>query len=76
MTLDQLYRVIRDVPDFPRPGIVFKDITPLLLEPRAFRTAIELMVARFRGAGVTRVVAVESRGFLFGAPMALELGAG
>lgn len=76
MTVEQLYRVIRDVPDFPKPGIVFKDITPLLLDPEAFRTATELMAAPFRTAGVTRVVAIESRGFLLGAPVALQLGAG
>lgn len=76
MTVEQLYRVIRDVPDFPKPGIVFKDITPLLLDPEAFRTATELMAAPFRAAGVTRVVAIESRGFLLGAPVALQLGAG
>ncbi|MGH7701155.1 MAG: adenine phosphoribosyltransferase [Gemmatimonadales bacterium] len=76
VTLAQLYRAIRDVPDFPKPGIVFKDITPLLLDPDAFRAATDLMAAPFRTAGVTRVVAVESRGFLLGAPVALALGAG
>jgi adenine phosphoribosyltransferase len=76
VTLDQLYRVIRDVPDFPKPGIVFKDITPLLLDPAAFRSATDLMAARFRDAGVTRIVAIESRGFLLGAPLALQLTAG
>ena len=75
MTAD-LYRAIRDIPDFPKPGIVFKDITPLLLDPAAFRRATELMTAPYRGAGVTRVVAIESRGFLLGGPIALELGVG
>jgi adenine phosphoribosyltransferase len=67
---------IRDVPDFPRPGIVFKDITPLLLDARLFGRAIDLMAQPFRGAGVSRVISIESRGFLLGAPIALALEAG
>ncbi len=69
-------RRIRDVPDFPKPGVVFKDITPLLLDASAFRRAVELMTAPFQGSRVTRVVSIESRGFLLGAPVALALGAG
>ena len=69
MTLD-LRTWIRDVPDFPKPGIVFKDITPLLAEPRAFAHAIERMAARV--APPDAVVAIESRGFLFGAGLALR----
>jgi adenine phosphoribosyltransferase len=76
VTVQDLYKAIRDVPDFPKPGILFKDITPLLLDPRAFRQAIELMTTPFRGARVTRVVSIESRGFLLGAPIALTLEAG
>jgi adenine phosphoribosyltransferase len=72
----EIYRAIRDIPDFPKPGIVFKDITPLLLDPAAFRTAVDLMAAPFRSARVTRVVSIESRGFLLGAPVALALEAG
>lgn len=72
----EIYRAIRDIPDFPKPGIVFKDITPLLLDAAAFRDAIELMAAPFRTARVTRVVSIESRGFLLGAPIALALEAG
>jgi adenine phosphoribosyltransferase len=71
-----IYRAIRDVPDFPKPGILFKDITPLLLDPGAFRSAVELMATPFRGARVARVVSIESRGFLLGAPIALALEAG
>jgi adenine phosphoribosyltransferase len=74
--IERIARLIRDVPDFPKPGIVFKDITPLLLEPRAFRRAVERMAAPFQGLAVTRVVSIESRGFLFGAPVALALDAG
>lgn len=75
-TLDDLKRTIRDIKDFPKPGIVFKDVTPVLLDVVLFRQAIELMADPYRDARVTRVVSIESRGFLFGAPIALELGAG
>ena len=75
-TVEQLYRRIRDVPNFPRPGVVFKDITPLLLDAALFRRAIELMAAPFRKFGVSRVISIESRGFLLGAPIALALEAG
>jgi adenine phosphoribosyltransferase len=74
--IDDLRRAIRDVPDFPKPGIVFKDITPLLADGRLFRRAIEVMVDPFRGSDVTLVAAVESRGFLLGAPIAAMLGVG
>lgn len=74
--LPALYRAIRDVADFPKPGVVFKDITPLLLDDALLRRAVELMAAPFRKRGVTRVVAIESRGFLLGAPVALALDAG
>ena len=74
--MQDLYHAIRDVPDFPKPGIVFKDITPLLLDPARFRRAIELMAAPFRESGVRRIVSIESRGFLLGAPIALLLDAG
>jgi adenine phosphoribosyltransferase len=67
---------IRDVPDFPKPGIIFKDITPLLGNPAAFRHTVESLVARYRGTGVSKVAGIESRGFIFGAAVALELGAG
>jgi adenine phosphoribosyltransferase len=76
ITVQEIYQVIRDVPDFPKPGIMFKDITPLLLDPRRFRRAVELMAAPFRGSQVRRVVSIEARGFLLGAPMALSLDAG
>jgi adenine phosphoribosyltransferase len=74
--LQQIHGRIREIPDFPRLGIAFKDITPLLLEPRLFRRAVELMAAPFRDAGVSRVISIESRGFLLGAPIALTLDAG
>ena len=67
---------IRDIPDFPKPGILFRDITPLLLDPKAFRAATEAMAEPFRDVAVDRVLAIESRGFLFGAPIAQQLGVG
>jgi adenine phosphoribosyltransferase len=73
---NELKRFVRDIPDFPKPGILFRDVTPLLLDPAALRAAVDAMVAPYRGAGVQRVLAIESRGFVFGAPIALALGAG
>lgn len=72
----ELQRTIRDVRNFPKPGIVFKDVTPVLLDIALFRKAIALMAEPYRDARISRVVSIESRGFLFGAPIALELGAG
>lgn len=66
---------IRDVPDFPKPGIVFKDITPVLLDVALFRGVTDAMAAWATGFDVTHVVGIESRGFIFGAPVAQALGA-
>lgn len=74
--LETLYHLVRDVPDFPKPGVLFRDITPVLLDPSALAEAVAETVRPYRGAGVTKVVAVESRGFVLGAPAALALGAG
>ncbi|MBN8231162.1 adenine phosphoribosyltransferase [Corallococcus macrosporus] len=74
--LSDLQAVLRDVPDFPKPGIVFKDITPMLADPRLFGRVVNAMAAPFRGQHITKVVGVESRGFLLGAPIALALEAG
>ncbi len=71
-----LRRAIRDIPDFPKPGIVFKDITGVLLDAPLFQRTIQAMAAPFASAGVTHVVGIESRGFILGAPVALQLGAG
>ncbi len=70
------HRAIRDVADFPRPGIGFKDITPLLADAAAFRAAIVAMADPWRAAGVQAVLGVEARGFILGAALALELDAG
>lgn len=67
---------IRDIPDFPKPGILFKDITPILGNPAAFGAAIDALAERFSGRGIETIAAPEARGFLFGAPLALRLGAG
>jgi adenine phosphoribosyltransferase len=72
----QLERLIRDVPDFPKPGIVFKDVTPLLADPAGLALAVELMANPFRGAGIDVVIGPESRGFIFGTAVATALSAG
>jgi adenine phosphoribosyltransferase len=66
---------IRDVPDFPKAGIVFKDITPVLLDASLFSDATDAMAAPFAGDAISHVVAIESRGFILGAPVAQSLGA-
>ena len=65
---------IRDIPDFPQPGIIFKDITPLLGAPEAFREVVKRMAEPLRGRDLDAVVSVEARGFLFGSALAYELG--
>jgi adenine phosphoribosyltransferase len=67
---------VRDVPDWPAPGVVFKDITPLLADPAGFAAAIAALAQPFEDRGITKVVGIEARGFLIGAPVALHLGAG
>jgi adenine phosphoribosyltransferase len=71
-----LRSLIRDVPDFPKRGVLFKDFTPLLRDPRALALAVELMASPFRGQGVDIVVGAESRGFIFGTALAQALSAG
>ena len=71
-----LARLIRDVPDFPRAGILFKDITTLLKDAPAFRRCLEVLAESFRGEPIDLVAGVESRGFIFAAPLAYLLGAG
>jgi adenine phosphoribosyltransferase len=65
---------IRDVPDFPQPGILFRDITPLLREPAALRYVLDQYEKRYRNSSIDAIVGIESRGFLFGAPLADRLG--
>ena len=71
-----LRTLIRDVPDFPKPGILFRDITPLLADRGALAAAVEALAAPWRGTGLDAVAAVEARGFLFATPLALALGVG
>ncbi len=71
-----LSQYIRDIPDFPKEGIIFKDITPLLASPEGFRAAIDTLATAFSGDGVTKVLGAEARGFIFGGALAYELGAG
>lgn len=68
--------LIRDVADFPRPGVVFKDITPLLADPAGFSYCVEALAGRFASEGVDKVLGVEARGFIIAAPVAYHLGAG
>jgi adenine phosphoribosyltransferase len=75
-SLDVLRGAIRDVLDFPKPGIVFKDITPILGDPALFRIAIQHFVQQCAGKQITRVAGIDARGFLFGATVAHELGVG
>lgn len=76
MTAEQLHSFVRDVPDFPKPGIIFKDITPLLKAPDALANACALLAEPFKDAGVTAVAGIESRGFIFGSIVAQMLNAG
>src|SRR2546425_6346062 len=67
---------VRDIPDFPKPGIVFKDITPLLADREAFLYTVRQICERFDDAGVSKVLGIEARGFIFAAPAAFSFGAG
>lgn len=74
--IEYLEGLVADVPDFPKPGIMFKDITPMLADPRALALAVELMANPYRGTGISAVVGAESRGFIFGTAIAQALSAG
>ena len=69
-------RLIKSIPDYPKPGVVFKDITPLLADPEGFEAIVKGLAEPYRSAGVTKVMGSEARGFMLGAPVALELGCG
>src|SRR2546423_11157851 len=72
-SLEQARALIRDVPDFPQPGILFKDITPVLGDPKALQAVLDALEERLRGRGFDRILAIESRGFVFGAALADRL---
>src|SRR4051794_31526858 len=74
--VDDLKQYIRAIPDFPKKGILFRDITTLLSNPGAFKTVIDQLVAQYQGKGIQKVIGIESRGFLTAAPLAYHLGAG
>ncbi|MDP6114531.1 MAG: adenine phosphoribosyltransferase [Planctomycetota bacterium] len=74
MDIDHIASLIRDIPDFPKAGINFKDITPLLQDPGGLRTVTSAMADNFKDNGVNGVIGIESRGFIFGAPLAYEMG--
>src|SRR5262245_55784008 len=74
--LSNLRSLIREVPDFPTPGVSFKDITPLLANPAGLALAVELMAQPFRGKGIDAIIGAESRGFVFGTAVAQALSAG
>jgi adenine phosphoribosyltransferase len=76
MELEQVRSLIRDVPDFPQEGVLFKDITPLLADPIAFSTVIDLLVVHFGRGNVDKVVGIEARGFIIASPVAYHFGAG
>jgi adenine phosphoribosyltransferase len=74
--VEKLRNAVRDVPDFPKPGIIFKDITPVLCDGKLFRAAIDLFLERCRAQEIDKVVCIDARGFLFGSAVAYELGLG
>ncbi|PEI05718.1 adenine phosphoribosyltransferase [Pantoea agglomerans] len=74
--LEFIKNSIKTIPDYPKPGILFRDVTSLLEDPKAYAASIALLVERYRNKGITKVVGTEARGFLFGAPVALGLGVG
>jgi adenine phosphoribosyltransferase len=73
--IDYARSFIRDIPDFPKPGILFKDITPLLADPRAFHIVLDSLAHRFIGEGIDAVVGIDARGFIFGGALAARLNA-
>lgn len=73
MKLEDIQNLIRDVPDFPKPGIVFKDITPLVADPRGFAATIDHLASRAETLSANGIMAIESRGFIFGAALARQL---
>ncbi|KAG9149292.1 hypothetical protein Leryth_003274 [Lithospermum erythrorhizon] len=73
--INTIQSIIRVVPDFPKPGIMFQDITTLLLDPKAFKDTIDLFVERYEGKNISVVAGIEARGFIFGPPIALAIGA-
>jgi adenine phosphoribosyltransferase len=76
MNAEAIKAAIRDVPDFPKPGILFKDITPIIADPALFRATVDIFEARHRAAGITKVAAIDARGFIYAGALADRLRAG
>jgi adenine phosphoribosyltransferase len=76
LSMDHLKRLIRDIPDFPLQGVLFRDVTPLLRDRSGLAQVVDAFAERYAGAGIDVVAGIESRGFVFGAPLAMRLGAG
>ena len=76
MSLEVIQQTVRDIPDFPQPGILFKDITPVLADPEVFNKAIELMAEKLREEKIDKIVGLDARGFIFGTALSLKLGIG
>ncbi|MCC7535193.1 MAG: adenine phosphoribosyltransferase [Deltaproteobacteria bacterium] len=79
MTIDRIEHIkslVRPVPDFPKPGILFRDITPMLAEPRAFNATLDIVAEEFAGQRIDAIVGIESRGFIFGASLASRMAVG
>lgn len=76
MNIERLKSAIRDVPDFPKPGIIFKDITPILADPDLFRMTIDIFADRHAGKGINKIAAIDARGFLFAGALCDRLGIG
>lgn len=76
LSLDKIKAAIRDIPDFPKPGIIFKDITTVLRDPELFQAVVEHFYQRLAGKNIQYIAGIESRGFILGAPLACRLGAG
>src|SRR6267154_1697435 len=75
-SIEKLRAAVRDIPDFPKPGIIFKDITPILANGKLFRSAIEAFLEQCRGKEIDKIVGIDARGFLFGSAVAYDLGVG
>lgn len=75
-TLTLIKNSIKSIPDYPKAGIMFRDVTSLMEDPKAYQATIQLLVEKYKQGGFTKIVGTEARGFLFGAPLALELGVG
>jgi adenine phosphoribosyltransferase len=76
MSMPELAKLVRAIPDYPKPGILFRDVTTLLKHPVGFRATVDALVARYRDARIDKVAGIEARGFILGAPLAYALGVG